>query len=323
MKTIFSAVAATVWSALLSLPTQAAQPPKKVLVVNVIESFRHSVIPTTSKVLAQLAQQSGAFTVDVLEEAPSWPGLLRKPAPLPANATEEQKAAFKIAQEKFEAESAAYPDKKARWVEESLKVAMEKLRPESLKEYDAVIFNSTVGNLPLPDPEGFLAWIRSGKAFIGFHGAADCCKKWPGYVEMIGASFETHGPQLSVDCINADPTHPATKMLGPIFSVPQEEVYQFKNYDRTKVHELLVLDKKPDINNRQPGHYPISWCKQYGEGRVFYTALGHREDIVSTDTAIKDRKNPVEISKAVQEHMLGGILWALGLQPGDATPQNR
>ena len=55
-----------------------------------------------------------------------------------------------------------------------------------------------------------------------------------------------------------------------------DEIYQYKSYDRSKVHLLLSLDKHP--NNNTPGHYPIAWCKPYGKGRVFYTAWGHNMD---------------------------------------------
>jgi type 1 glutamine amidotransferase len=103
-----------------------------------------------------------------------------------------------------------------------------------------------------------------------------------------------------------------------VWTITQEEVYQFKNYDPAKVHELLVLDKKPE-QPYTPGHYPVSWCKSYGAGKVFYTSLGHREDLSDADQDLKDRKNSVEISKAYQAHVLGGIEWALGLKPGSAA----
>ena len=87
-----------------------------------------------------------------------------------------------------------------------------------------------------------------------------------------------------------------------------DEIYQFKNFDRSKVHGLLTLDKHP--NNKTPGDYPISWCKEYGQGRVFYTSLGHREDV--WDPNWSDRKNSKEVAEAYQKHILGGIKWALG-----------
>ena len=54
----------------------------------------------------------------------------------------------------------------------------------------------------------------------------------------------------------------------------------------------------------------------YGSGRVFYTSLGHREDVIDGDPALKDRKNAPETSRNFQAHVLGGIEWALGLKPG-------
>jgi type 1 glutamine amidotransferase len=57
-----------------------------------------------------------------------------------------------------------------------------------------------------------------------------------------------------------------------------------------------------------------------GKGRVFYTSLGHREDLWDETDAVKDRKNSPEMSKQFQAHILGGIKWALGLEKGEATP---
>src|SRR6185295_9348300 len=42
----------------------------------------------------------------------------------------------------------------------------QKMTLDSLKNYDGVVFANTTGDLPLPDKQGFLDWIRSGKAFI-------------------------------------------------------------------------------------------------------------------------------------------------------------
>jgi hypothetical protein len=53
-----------------------------------------------------------------------------------------------------------------------LKVVLQKLSPESLKNYDGVMFMSTTGDLPIPDKQGFLDWIKAGHAFIGIHAAA-------------------------------------------------------------------------------------------------------------------------------------------------------
>jgi type 1 glutamine amidotransferase len=287
MKKLFLLLGLVVLTATL----QAA--PKKLLVVTTTTGFRHPSIPTLEKVLAQLAKDSGEFTVDFVEQPPGH-AAVNFPVKLKADASEAEKAAFAANEVKFT---------------EGLKAVLQKLSPENLKNYDGVIFASTTGDLPIPDKQGFLDWIKAGHAFIGIHAAADTFHGWPGYIDMLGGEFAHHGAQVSVECLNQDPSNPATALLPKTWKISQEEIYQFKNYDPAKVHDLLIMDKHPETG--APGHYAVSWCKDYGKGRVFYTSLGHREDVMDADPTIKDRKNSVEISKAYQAHLLGGIKWAL------------
>lgn len=277
------------------LPASAAQ--KKILVVTVTKGFRHSSIPTAEKVLAELGQKSGIWTVDYARVEPNDP--------------EYKGADGKPDQAKVDAAITA--------------VLAEKMSAAALKKYDAVIFANTTGDLPLPDKQAFLDWIKSGKAFIGMHSAADTFDKtgksegYPPYVEMLGAQFRTHGAQAEVDCLNQDAKHPAAKDFPSSWHV-KDEIYLMNDYDPAKVHDLLILDKHP--NDGTAGHYPISWCKMYGKGRVFYTSLGHREDVWDPDTPEKfKRENSKEVSERYQKHILGGIKWALGLAAGDAKPQ--
>lgn len=286
-------------AALTVLAATLQAEPKKLLVVTTTTGFRHSCIPTAEKILAQLGASSGEYTVDFVRQPAGKPDGLRP------GATDEQKAAFKTAEEAWN---------------QSLKAALEKLSPDSLQHYDGVVFACTTGDLPIPDKQGFLDWIKAGHAFIGMHAAGDTFHGWPGYIDMLGGEFLTHGPQVSVDCLNQDQQHPATAPLPEKWTISQEEIYQFKNYNPAKVHDLLILDKHPDPKNNAPGHYGVSWCKSYGNGRVFYTSLGHREDIWDTDAGINDRKNSPEISKSYQAHVLGGIEWALGLKGAAVTP---
>lgn len=267
--------------------------PKKLLVVTTTTGFRHSSIPTLEKILTQLGKESGEFTVDFVQQPPG------KPANLKKEATEAEKAAYKAAQTKWEA---------------VLKVELQKLSPENLKHYDGVVFASTTGDLPIPDPQGLLDWIKAGHAFIGIHAASDTFHGYPEFIAMLGGEFKTHGPQVGVECLNQDPAHPANAKLGKTWAIQQEEIYEFKNYDAAKVHDLLILDKHPQT--KATGEFPVSWAKIYGSGRVFYTSLGHREDVIDGDPSLKDRKNGPETSQNFQAHVLGGVEWALGLKPG-------
>ncbi len=133
---------------------------------------------------------------------------------------------------------------------------------------------------------------------------------------MIGAEFKKHEAQVEVHPVNDDADCPACRHIPGRWSV-FDEIYQFQNFDRATVHGLLTLDKHP--NNGTQGDYPISWCKEYGKGRVFYTSLGHREDV--WDPEWPDRKNPKEVAEAYQQHILNGIKWAAGLEEWNVKPQ--
>ena len=270
--------------------------PKKLLVVTTTTGFRHASIPTLENMLSQLAKSSGEFTVDFVQQPPGHPrtGFQTK---LKADASDAEKTAFATNEAAWNAR---------------LAVVLQKLSPDNLKNYDGVVFASTTGDLPIPDKQGFLDWIKAGHAFIGIHAASDTFHGWPEYIDMLGGEFMKHGKQVGVECLNQDPSNPATAHLGKSWTISQEEIYQFKNYDPTKVHDLLILDKHPETG--ATGHFAVSWCKDYGAGKVFYTSLGHREDLIDGDPAIKDRKNDAAISQAYQQHVLGGIEWALGLK---------
>ena len=148
------------------------------------------------------------------------------------------------------------------------------------------------------------------------HAAGDTFHGYKPYLDMVGAEFNKHEAQVHVDAINQDKECPICKHLPANWEV-FDEIYQMKDFDRTKVHGLLTLDKHP--NDKTPGDYPIAWCKEYGKGRVFYTSLGQREDV--WDPTYPNRKNSKDVAEAYQKHILGGIKWALGLETMNAKPQ--
>ncbi|HWQ91824.1 MAG TPA: ThuA domain-containing protein, partial [Clostridia bacterium] len=275
---------AGVLAGLLGVSQIAEAAGKKVLVVTTTTGFRHSSIPTAEKVLGELAAQSKDFIVEYARVEPNDPQF-RGPDGKPVKAK----------------------------VDEAIeKVLAEKMSAAALKTYDAIIFANTTGDLPVPDKAAFLEWIKSGKGFVGMHSATDTFHGYPEFIEMIGGEFKSHGAQVEVEAINQDQSCPACRHLGETWKV-YDEIYLFKNFDASKVHGLLTLDKQP--NDKTPGNYPVAWCKEYGKGRVFYTSLGHREDIWDANTpADFKRMNSKEIALAYQQHILGGIKWALGME---------
>jgi type 1 glutamine amidotransferase len=285
MKTL-KLVSSLVLAGLVAAPALAA--PKHVLVVTTTTGFRHSSIETAERVIGELGKQSGAFTVEY--------------ARLDNNDPKYKGADGKEDKEKT---TAAIKE-----------VLAEKMSRAALAKYDAVIFASTTGDLPLPDREALLDFVKSGKGFVGIHSATDTFPGFPDYIDMIGGQFLRHGAQVEVDVINQDKTCAACRHLPDSWKV-FDEIYQLKKFDRAKVQGLLTLDKHP--NDKTPGDYPIAWKKAYGSGRVIYTSLGHREDIwdPTWQDAKGERKNSPEVAKAYQQHVLGAIKWALGLETGD------
>ena len=88
-----------------------------------------------------------------------------------------------------------------------------------------------------------------------------------------------------------------------------DEIYIFKDepYNREKLHIILSADSfEPKTNGRKDGDYAISWCKEIGKGKVFYTSLGHQKKVWN---------DPV-----FQTHLVGGLKWAMGQAPGSSAP---
>lgn len=181
------------------------------------------------------------------------------------------------------------------------------ITPEKLKELDAIIFYTT-GALPIDEKNyaAFEEWLKSGKAFIGTHSATDTFGNFKPYYSLINGTFAGH-PWNAGDTVtitNHEPSHPAVKMYPEEFQF-KDEIYQYKNYDPKAVRVLLSLNMektKPSM----PYMVPISWVREVGQGRLFYTNLGHN---IAT---WKDAK--------FREHLLMGIRWALKLEEGPGSP---
>jgi type 1 glutamine amidotransferase len=177
------------------------------------------------------------------------------------------------------------------------------LSREGLKKYDAVVFYTT-GELPISDEQkaAFLDFIRSGKGFVGIHSATDTFYKWPEYGELIGGYFDQHPWHQEVTVTVEDQRHPSTRHLGKAFKLT-DEIYQFKDFSRSRVNVVLRLDvNSVDLNkpavHRTDKDFALAWWRKYGKGRVFYTALGHRPEVWQDER--------------FQQHLLGAVRWAMG-----------
>ena len=174
---------------------------------------------------------------------------------------------------------------------------------DNLGQYDAIAF-CTTGELPISDEakNNLIEFVRNGKAFIGIHNATDTFYQFEPYGEMVGGYFNGHPWHQDVTIIVDDKDHPATRGLGDRFEI-NDEIYTHRNWDAGKTHVLMHLDPESvDIEkgrqSRPDGYVAMAWCHPFGQGRVFYTGLGHGM--------------PTWTSEKFHQHLLGGIQWAMG-----------
>ncbi len=202
--------------------------------------------------------------------------------------------------------------------------------PENIARFDAFLFYTT-GDLTTPGkdngkpmtPEGkaaLLEAIRNGKGFIGSHSATDTFHsgtdrfrdygdKADPYIRMIGGEFIRHGAQQKARMTCSDPGFPGASAAGAGFEM-LEEWYSFKDY-AGDLHVILVQETegmakkdRDSVYNRPP--FPATWARMHGKGRVFYTSMGHREDVWT--------------SPVFQGILVGGLRWALKEVDADVSP---
>jgi len=193
--------------------------------------------------------------------------------------------------------------------------------------FDGFVFETTgdltaekgTDNTPPMTADGkkaLLDAVASGKGFVGCHCASDTFHS-PGprdqtqprdkldpYIAMLGGEFITHGNQQKAPLIVADPNWPGLKDAKDIEIM--EEWYALKNF-APDLHVILVMDTKDmmgDMYQRPP--YPETWARKHEKGRVFFTSLGHREDVWQSDF--------------FQNLLVGGLSWALGNVEADVAP---
>ena len=280
-----------------------AEKPARLLVVSVTTGFRHASIGTAEPVLEELGRSTGLFHCDFLRMPP---GRLPQPkAPKRGNGESDadwnrREAGFQEEQKKFRRNEQAW---QAGLAAEFAKV----FSAEALRDFDGVIFLSTTGDLPVPDLTGFLDWVKSGKAFIGFHAATDTFKNSDAYCDMIGGHFAGHpwGAGGEHAFVVHEPGHRVTAMFPERFRW-QDEIYQYDlRYKPENLRVLLSLDMQAS-SPKEPWHVPVAWVRDYGKGRVFSTNFGHND---------ATWHNPM-----FQKHMLEGIAWAVGRFDAPAAP---
>lgn len=203
--------------------------------------------------------------------------------------------------------------------------------PENLNKYDAFLLNSTVNmnkdNVSLSEtatPEicrSILDFVKSGKGAIGMHGAVDNFNQWPAGQGLFGNLFRGH-PWNENGAWAVKVDEPENILNSPFKghkgfkTVTELYASQPPVYSRDKQLVLLSLDMADETTAAQATTEAdkdtgVSWIKEYGKGRVFYTNFGHG----GNHKGLELENTPVI------EHILLGIQWAMGDIDGVDAPK--
>ncbi|MBC6111786.1 ThuA domain-containing protein [Pedobacter sp. CCM 8938] len=175
-----------------------------------------------------------------------------------------------------------------------------KFTEENLKNYAAVIFLSTTGDvLDNTQQIAFERYIQAGGGYVGVHAATDTEYDWPWYGKLAGAYFTSHPAVQEASFVIKDKKHPSTKFFTDSVWMHKDELYNFKEIN-PDIKVLITIDEKSYTGGKNGAFHPFSWYHNFDGGRAFYTSMGHTDETWKEDKFLK--------------HLLGGIKYAIGNQ---------
>ncbi|HUH17964.1 ThuA domain-containing protein [Albibacterium sp.] len=175
-----------------------------------------------------------------------------------------------------------------------------KFTDANLKQYKAVIFLSTTGNvLDEEQQKSFENYIKSGGGYVGVHAATDTEYQWPWYGQLAGARFAGHPNPDNVQkgtFVVVDKNNPATSFLPERWE-RVDEFYSFRGISDA-IHVLLKIDETTYRGGTNGDNHPMAWFHEFDGGRAFYTAGGHTDESFSEPLFLR--------------HLWAGIQYAMG-----------
>jgi type 1 glutamine amidotransferase len=158
--------------------------------------------------------------------------------------------------------------------------------------------------------KAILDFVRNGRGFVAIHSGTGTFFEWPPYQEMINAIFDGHPWNQKVRVKIEQPNHPIMKGVPEVVEI-EDEIYQHKNWERSRTYVLASLDvASVELNakgvHRTDKDFGIAWAHRYGKGRVYVNALGHTKMVWDAPW--------------FQRMVVQGIHWAMGELPLELPP---
>ncbi len=166
---------------------------------------------------------------------------------------------------------------------------------DTLAPYDVIVVDYGGPRWGEVTEKAVESFVRSGKGMVAVHGAsymfsglevladghaATGIKEppWPEYGRMVGGSWSAvppkrfHGQRHSFQVKIVQKDHPVVQGMPPAFTATDELYHQMNFLPSTLILAVAYDDPKFDGTGKDE---PMLCANQYGQGRVFYTALGH------------------------------------------------
>ena len=173
---------------------------------------------------------------------------------------------------------------------------LECLTDRDLTQYDLIVPCWTISELSNDQCEALVAAVKSGVGFGGWHGGAgDAFRQSALYQFMVGGQWVAHPDNIkdyTVQIIDHD--DPITAGLND-FAMHSEQYYMHVDpSNKVLATTTIECEEAPWVNGCV---MPVVWKRHCGEGRVFYSSLGH----AASDFDVLE----------VREIQRRGLLWAM------------
>ncbi len=148
---------------------------------------------------------------------------------------------------------------------------------EKLRELDLIVPEWTGGSIEKEQLQPVLAAVKSGTGIAGLHGGmGDAFRQETEWQFMVGGQWVAHpgdaGVTYTVEIVSDDPIVAGIED----FEVTSEQYYMHVDPN----NEVLAVTYFPDYGDAP---MPVVWKKMYGEGRVFYSSLGHNAEVAAQE----------------------------------------
>jgi type 1 glutamine amidotransferase len=161
-----------------------------------------------------------------------------------------------------------------------------------LSKFDVVIFNNSTGRVLNDEQQKALEdYVEQGGTLVGIHGAGDDSHHWDWYENnLMGSKFSHHplDPQLQeVEItLNSVPDSVVSQGLPSSWKHTDEWYVFFENpraknfnilysFDGEKINPSGNMLWMKDKNFGMGKDHPVAWYRSSGQGKTFYTSMGH------------------------------------------------